>query len=180
MFSHSKRSYTIYPSGLCGNVQKICFDFVLIITIRGDLSLEINWDHHVNIKGFLFCFLEVFCNREKKCSCFLNLCKSGQCWRFLFALALATKWLWAFIVIFLYRIIVEMGWVLRGLLLSETLLKAIFHVHSSLHVRTSFLPFTVDVTGAISRAHHKLSSLCNCLDVEDWNKCLGLAGGLKH
>lgn len=72
------------------------------------------------------------------------------------------------------------GMGLRGLLLSETLLKAIFHVHSSLHVRTSFLPFTVDVSGAISRAHHKLSSLCNCLNVEDWNKCLGLAGGLKH
>lgn len=44
-----------------------------------------------------------------------------------------------------------------ALLLSETPLKAIFYVHSSLRAGTSFLPFTVDVIGAISRVHHELS-----------------------
>lgn len=52
---------------------------------------------------------------------------------------------------FLYHTIVGMGWAHVTPLLSETLLKAIFYMHSSLHVTASFLPFTVDVTGAISR-----------------------------
>lgn len=29
MFSHSKRAYTIYPSGVLGNISKACFCFVL-------------------------------------------------------------------------------------------------------------------------------------------------------
>lgn len=76
----------------------------------------------------------------------------------------------ACIVVFLYHVIVVLGWAPEALLLSETLLKASFYVHWSLHVTTSFLPFTVDVTAAISRAHHKLASCC------DWNKCLGGVG----
>lgn len=50
-----------------------------------------------------------------------------------------------------------MGGAAVALLLSKTLLKAIFYVHSPLHAGTSFLPFTADVTGAISRVHHELS-----------------------
>lgn len=70
----------------------------------------------------------------------------------LFALPSAAKWLQAFIVIFLYGVIVGTGWVREAPLLSATLLKAIFYVHLSLHVRTSFLPFTVEVIGAIFKS----------------------------
>lgn len=87
-----------------------------------------------------------------------------------FILPLAVK-LWAFIPIFLYHFIVWMGWVREAPLLSETLLKAIFYVHLVPLVRTSFLPFTADGIGSISRAHHKLSSLCNSLEEEKRNDC---------
>lgn len=61
-FSHSKRAYTIYPSGLLRNISKGCFCFVLKSPVQWDLSLEINWDHQVNIKVLL----EVFCNTEQQ------------------------------------------------------------------------------------------------------------------
>lgn len=57
----------------------------------------------------------------------------------------------------------QLGWdgcVCVSVLLCWILSKATLKVHSTFQVRTSFLPFMVDVTAAISRAHHNLSLCC--------------------
>lgn len=96
---------------------------------------------------------------------------------FLFAAPMAAKWPWALF----FFITSLLGW--DGSVSLYCCLRLFkghsLNVHLSLHLRTSFLPFTVDGIGAISRAHRKLSSLCKWPKVEKLKQMFSVGEGLK-
>lgn len=86
--------------------------------------------------------------------------KSSQCWKFLFARSSATGWLWAFSIMFFFIASLLTWDSFVRLIVVQNLFSACIHPPRGW---TSFLPFTVDVSAAISRAHLKLSLLFSSL-----------------